>query len=74
MEFMTRIELRRKLIAAWVAEGSQAKLARKIGVKPQNLSAMINGSPINGKVLVWLGYEAVNDLYRPLNGKRRKAT
>ena len=70
MEFVTQDELREMLRERSLNKGSQASLAREIGVKPQNLSVMLRGSSIHGKVLKWLGYEAINDLYRPLVGRR----
>ena len=70
MEFVTQDELREMLRERSLNKGSQASLARDIGVKPQNLSVMLRGSSIHGKVLKWLGYEAINDLYRPLVGRR----
>jgi hypothetical protein len=74
MEFVTQDKLRQILRERWLKKGSQAALAREIGVKPQNLSVMLQGASINGRVLTWLGYEAVNDLYRPLSRKpKRKA-
>lgn len=51
-EFVKRIQGRR-----------QAEVAREVGVKPQNLSTMIKGAPIHGKVLAWLGYRRVEGIY-----------
>jgi hypothetical protein len=42
---------------------TQVSVCREIGVKPQNLSPMLAGGPIYGKVLEWLGYRKVDDLY-----------
>ena len=41
----------------------QARIARQIGVSPQNLSVMASGGPIHGKVLAWLGYRRVEGIY-----------
>lgn len=53
-----RAELNRRL-----AEKRQAEIARLCGVKQQNLSAMVQGATINGKVLRWLGFRRVEHLY-----------
>ena len=71
MNYVTQHQLLAQLRSHWERRTSQAALAREIGVKPQNLSQMLRGAPINGRVLKWLGYEAVNGLYRPVAGKRK---
>ena len=53
-----RMELHRRLKGR-----TQASVCREIGVKPQNLSPMLAGGPIYGRVLEWLGYRKVDDLY-----------
>lgn len=53
-----RTELTKRL-----AGRTQASVCREIGVKPQNLSPMLAGGPIYGKVLDWLGYRKIDDLY-----------
>ena len=63
MGYVTQDELR-ALLRKKLGSGTQAALARAIGVKPQNLSVQLQGLPIQGKVLAWLGYEAVNGLYQ----------
>lgn len=56
-----RAELARRI------EGrSQADVAREIGIKPQNLSIMVAGAPITGKVLAWLGFRRIEGLYARL--------
>lgn len=53
-----RAALNRKL------EGSsQIKIARECGAKPQHISLMVNGAPIGGKVLAWLGFKKIENLY-----------
>ena len=42
---------------------TQAEVAREIGMKFQNLSVMLKGAPINGKLLKWLGFRRVETLY-----------
>lgn len=42
---------------------TQIEIAREIGIKPQNLSAMVAGAPINGKVLAWLGFRRIEGLF-----------
>lgn len=41
----------------------QSRVAREIGVQPQNLSVMASGGPIHGKVLAWLGYRRIEGIY-----------
>lgn len=41
----------------------QADVAREVGVKPQNLSIMVKGAPIHGKVLSWLGYRRIEGMF-----------
>jgi len=41
----------------------QIAVATEIGVPAQNISAMLKGAPITGKVLVWLGFRPVRGLY-----------
>ena len=53
----------RDLLETVLRSHTQAEIARECGVKPQNLSVMAKGAPINGKVLTWLGYRRVDDLY-----------
>ena len=42
---------------------TQADICRESGVKAQNISQMVKGAPIGGKVLTWLGYKRVNGIY-----------
>jgi hypothetical protein len=67
MAYVTQEQLRTMLVKK-IGSRRNAVVSREIGVKPQNLHIMSQGAPIVGKVLAWLGYEKVNDLYR-----RRKA-
>ena len=69
MEFVTQNYLR-TLLREKLGDGTQTALAKQINVKPQNLSQMLNGARINGRVLHWLGYKAVDDLYVPLKPQR----
>jgi hypothetical protein len=72
MEFINKVALRRLLLKKRAEVKSQAALARTIGVSPQNLSLMLHGSTIHGKVLRWLGYEPVRGLYQPVKPTRTK--
>lgn len=49
-----------------IGRRTQAEAARAIGIKPQNLSVMVNGGPIHGKALAWLGFRGVKGLYERL--------
>ena len=69
MAYVTQDDLRKLLRKRRAEFDTQKEMAAATGAKPQNLSLMLKGAPINGRVLRWLGYEAVNDLYRPLKGK-----
>ncbi len=53
-----RAALRRQL-----EQKSQIQIARECGAKPQNVSVMVQGAPIGGKVLAWLGFKKVEGLY-----------
>ena len=53
----------RAFLMARISIRSQAACAREIGVKPQNLSAMVKGGPIHGRVLEWLNFRRVEGLY-----------
>jgi len=35
---------------------TQAELSRDAGIKPQNLSPVVHGGPMHGKLLSWLGF------------------
>lgn len=65
MAYVTQAELikilRRRLA---VRNNRQVDLAREIGVKPQNLSVVLKGAPVGGKILAWLGFEKVDGLYQ----------
>jgi hypothetical protein len=58
----TTNDVRRELAKRLVGR-TAASVCREIGVKPQNLSPMLAGGPIYGKVLRWLGYRKIDDLY-----------
>lgn len=62
----------RKELAYRTAGRIQADIARTIGVKPQNLSLMLRGAPIGGKVLAWLGFERAAGLYTKSIQRRTK--
>jgi tRNA threonylcarbamoyladenosine modification (KEOPS) complex Cgi121 subunit len=47
-----------------MAGRTQIEVAREIGIPPQNLSVMVKGAPIGGKVLSWLGYRRVVEFER----------
>lgn len=53
-----RAVLHRKL-----EDRTQADLAREVGMKFQNLSVMVKGGPINGKLLTWLGFRRADGLF-----------
>ena len=46
-----------------LAGRTQVEVAREIGIPPQNLSQMVRGAPVTGKVLSWLGFRRVKNLY-----------
>jgi len=52
---------------------TQVEIARACGVSPQNVSAMVKGAPIVGKVLAWLGFRRVEGLYEKTAQKRGAA-
>ncbi len=68
MIYVTQEHLKR-ILEAKLEGRSQASLCREIGVRPQHLSLMVNGAPINGKVLAYLGYEKAEGLYRRVRRK-----
>lgn len=53
----------RKVFEAKIKGRTQVSICRELGLKAQNLSVMVNGAPINGRVLAWLGYRRVEGLY-----------
>ena len=53
----------RAFLNAKLKHTTQAEIARECGLKRQNVSAMVNGSPIVGKLLTWLGFQRVEGLY-----------
>ena len=64
MAYVTQEQLLTILRKRVTERKSQSALAKEIGVKPQNLSVMVNGGNIHGKVLTFLGFERVDGLYR----------
>ena len=50
-----RVMLRKRCV-------SQTELAKHLRVTRQNVSAMLNGAPLHGKVLEWLGFRRVKGL------------
>jgi hypothetical protein len=54
----TEDELRDLLRRALVGD-TQAKLAERIGIGSNLLSMMLNGAPITGKAVAYLGYKKV---------------
>jgi hypothetical protein len=65
MAYVTQEHLR-KLLMKELQGRTQVSLCRELGIKPQNLSIMVKGSPIIGRLLAHLGYEKVDDLYRKI--------
>jgi hypothetical protein len=63
MAYVTNEQLR-KMLKRKLADRSQADLSKEIGVKPQNLSIVLKGAPVGGRILSFLGYEKVDGLYR----------
>ena len=53
-----------KALGQRLKDRTQASVCRELKLKPQNLSVMVRGGPISGRVLEWLGYERVEGLYR----------
>ena len=53
----------RKAFTSALQGRSQASVCRELGLKAQNLSVMVKGGPINGRVLTWLGFRRVTDAY-----------
>jgi hypothetical protein len=65
MAYVTTEQLRSLLRRALAKRNNrQVDLAREIGVKPQNLSVVLKGAPIGGKILDFLGYERVDGLFK----------
>lgn len=54
-----RAELRAKLRGR-----KQIDVAKEIGVNSNHLSQVCTGNPINGAILIWLGYEKCKPYYR----------
>jgi len=54
-----RVELNRRL-----RTHTQADISRATGLFPTNVSAMVRGTPLNARMLKWLGYEKATGLYR----------
>jgi DNA-binding transcriptional regulator LsrR (DeoR family) len=64
MKYYMDSDIRKALTdAIRVGNWTQADIARECKVSPQNVSAMVKGAPINGKVLMWLGFRRVDGLY-----------
>ena len=55
MNYITEEALRKKLLQALKGK-TQSELAREMGVQQNFLCMAVNGSPITGKILEYLGY------------------
>lgn len=60
--YYTKDQVRAELLKR-LAGKRQADISRLCGAKPQHLSLMVNGAPVSGKVLAWLGFKKVEHLY-----------
>lgn len=43
---------------------TQAEISRATGIFPTNVSGIIRGAPLSARMLKWLGYEKVTNVYR----------
>lgn len=59
----TQQDLRTELMAR-LRNRRNVDACAEIGVKPNHLSQVVNGMPINGAILKWLGFEKSESLYR----------
>lgn len=71
MKVYTEAEARELLHIAVREAGSQAALARKIGIPYQNVGVQVNGAPLSKRVLAYLGVEQVR-MYRPLQSHKKR--
>ena len=63
MAYATDNQLR-AILTRKLAKGTQVVLAKRIGIKPQNLSIVLKGAPVGTRIAAFLGYERVDGLYR----------
>ena len=59
----------RRVFEMRLRDRTQVSVCRELGMKAQNLSVMVKGAPITGKVLDWLGFERVEGMFT----RKRKA-
>ena len=70
---ITPNDIRDKLQMVCRLSGSQAAVARRIGVAPQFISKVLDGqSPPSDKILAALGLERIV-VYRPIAGRKGKS-